>query len=104
MCYNQRPTSKARILKNVFSKYYVAKVQPYLAGVHRRTRNWLEPVNRLAQVQQAHMPPTFTAYFEAQLSLDAEDALWARYQRALHRHTEAWQTVLGQCGLMPGSS
>ncbi len=103
MCYNQRPTPNARILDNVFRKYYVAQVQPYLAQAHRQARNWLESVNRLAAAQQAQMPPTFAAYFEAQLSLDAPEALWTRYERALHRHTEAWQTVLGQCGLMPGN-
>ncbi len=104
MCYKQRPTSKARILDNVFRKYYVAQVQPYLSRVHRQTRAWLEPINQLAEAQRAQITPAFAAYFEAQLSLDAPDALWARYQRALHRHTEAWQTMLGQCGLMPGKT
>ncbi len=103
MCYNQQPTPKARILNNVFRKYYVGQVQPYLARVHRQARNWLKPVNRLAAAQQAQMPPTFATYFEAQLSLDAPEALWTRYERSLHRHTEAWQAALGQCGLMPGN-
>ncbi len=104
MCYKQRPTEKARILENVFRKYYVALVQPYLSRVHRQTRTWLEPVNRLAEAQRAQMTPAFAAYFEAQLSLDAPDGLWKKYDRAVHRHTRAWQTVLGQCGLMPGNS
>ncbi len=104
VCYNGLPNSRARILENVFRKYYVAQVQPYLSQVHRQTRAWLEPINRLAETQRAQMTPAFAAYFEAQLSLEAADALWARYERSLHRHTKAWQTVLGQCGLMPGKS
>ncbi len=104
MCYDQRPTPKARILQNVFNKYYVAQVQPYLSRVHRQTRAWLEMINRLAVAQQTRMTPAFAAYFEAQLSLAAPDALWARYERSMHRHTDAWQTVLDQCGLMPGNA
>ncbi len=104
LCYQQRPTPKARILENVFRKYYVSQVQPYLSRVHRQTQNWLEPINLLAEAQQTQMTPAFEAYFEAQLSLEASDALWKMYERALHRHTRAWQSVLGQCGLMPGQS
>ncbi len=104
LCYDGRPSPKGRILSNVFRKYYVAQVQPYLASVHRQSRAWLEPVNRLAEAQRPQMTPAFADYFEAQLSLVARDALWARYERSLHRHTEAWQAVLGQCGLMPGNS
>ena len=104
MCYDGRANPKARILDNVFRKYYVAQVQPYLSRVHRQTRNWLERVNQLAKTQQAQTTPAFAAYFDAQLSLDAPDALWARYERSLQRHTRAWQTILGQCGLMPGTA
>ncbi len=104
VCYNKRPTPKARIFDNVFRKQYVDRVQPYLARVHRQARDWLTLVNRLASAQEGQMTPVFAAYFEAQLSMEAEGALWSRYQRALARHTEAWQTVLAQCGLMPGKT
>ena len=104
MCYNRRPTPKARILDTVFRKHYVARVQPYLARVHRQAREWLVLVNRLASAQEGQMTPAFAAYFEAQLSMEAKEAIWSRYQRALARHTEAWQTVLAQCGLLPGKS
>jgi len=79
-------------------------VQPYLARVHRQAQDWLTLVNRLANAQQGQMTPAFAAYFQAQLSMEAEGAIWSRYERALARHTEAWQTVLAQCGLMPGKS
>ena len=104
VCYNKRPTPKARILDTVFRKHYVERVQPYLSRVHRQARDWLALVNRLVSAQQGQMTPAFAAYFQAQLSMEAEDALWSRYKRALARHTEAWQTVLAQCGLMPGTS
>ena len=104
MCYNKRATPKARILDTVFRKYYVDRVQPYLARVHRQARDWLELINRLAKAQEAQMTTAFAAYFETQLSIEAESAIWSRYQRALARHTEAWQTMLAQCGLMPGKS
>ncbi len=102
VCYNKRTTPKARILDTLFRKFYVGEVQPYLAQVHRQARAWLTLINRLAHAQQAQMTPAFAAYFEAQLSMEAEAALWSRYERALARHTEAWQRVLSQCGLMPG--
>ncbi len=102
VCYNKRTTPKARILDTVFRKFYVGEVQPYLAKVHRQARDWLTLVNQLADAQQREMTPAFSAYFEAQLSMKSEGGLWSRYERALARHTEAWQSVLSQCGLMPG--
>ena len=102
MCYNGRATPRARHLENVFYTFYVAQVQPYLSQVHRQTRTWLERVNQLATAQRAQMTPAFEAYFDTQLSLDAPAALWTGYEESLRRHTNAWQTILGQCGLMPG--
>ncbi len=102
VCYKKRPTPKARILDTVFRKYYVGKVQPYLTQVHRQAHDWLTTINRLAHAQSGQITPAFSAYFEAQLSMQADGALWPRYERALARHTEAWQSVLTQCGLMPG--
>ena len=102
LCYRGRATPEARIFDNVFRKFYVGQVQPYLARAHRQARDWLTPVNRLAGQQAASMTPGFRAYFDAQLSVSADGALWASYQRAHRRHTRAWQALLSQCGLMPG--
>ncbi|MEH6823524.1 MAG: DUF3080 family protein [Motiliproteus sp.] len=39
---------------------------------------------------------------QAMLDTDAKGGLWDSYQQAVNAHTQAWQNLLRQCGLMPG--
>lgn len=98
VCTPDKPGPSARAVEAVFREHYVARVRPYLATVHRQARDWLTLVNRLAHEQRGHSTPAFDAYFEAQLSMQANGALWPRFQRARERHTQAWRAVLVQCG------
>ncbi|NVK41323.1 MAG: DUF3080 domain-containing protein [Oceanospirillaceae bacterium] len=101
LCPQQRPTPDAKILLNVFTKFYAGEVQPYLARVHRDGERWRRLHDKLI-----HDLPATTAmrdYWEQVLSEQNPESVWRRYVDARDRHTHAWQTVLRRCGLMPGS-
>ncbi|MCV6590872.1 MAG: DUF3080 domain-containing protein [Marinobacterium sp.] len=99
LCPQGRPTPQAKILHNVFQKYYAGQVQPYMATIHRSGAQWLQQHEQLlaALIERQRL-----ASYEAAV-LSREGALWQSYIRARDRHTQAWQTQLRQCGLMPGS-
>ena len=95
-CPLGRPTERGRILENVFRRFYVAGVQPYLAAVDREATAWTDALDRLAAAQRVPVPEAL-APDPARRSLE-------RMRRARDRHTEAWQAVLGDCGLGPGGT
>ena len=100
ICFNRKQNSKSEILWNVFMKFYVGELQPYIAQVEREGKEWsrlhnavIEPLSEIRQTELiAH-------YF----SLTYESPVWGPYLQARQRHTEAWQTLLDQCGLRPGT-
>ncbi|MCP4598187.1 DUF3080 family protein [Neptuniibacter sp.] len=104
LCFNQKPSAKAQILKNVFYKFYIGEFQPYLAQSHRHAKNWIELNNLLfLNFEQAglNVPKAMETYQLLVLSETAEGSLWFRYQSARKKHTQAWQKILKQCRMMP---
>ena len=45
----------------------------------------------------------FEAYWRKTWSASDPESLWRRFQGAIDQHTRVWQTLLTQCGLMPGT-
>ncbi|MDO6563481.1 DUF3080 family protein [Amphritea sp. 1_MG-2023] len=101
LCYNQQATPKARIVKNVFNKYYAAELQPYMAKIDRDGRQWLALNQQLLQ-HFTVIPEPMQRY--QRLALSTEAPFWQRYIEARNRHTQAWQRLLKQCNLMPSAS
>lgn len=101
VCPQRVPTRRARILKNVFMKFYAGEVQPYLSGIHREGRSWIERARALYEAQAATPPEPFRVYAERMLETTGPASYWDRFERSISRHTKAWQRVLGHCGLMP---
>lgn len=100
ICFNNRPNNRARIIHSVFTGWYADQLQPLMSALHRSGTEWRKGLEPL----YTHLPvtPALDAYFSATLS-DQEDSLWQQYIKARDRHTTAWQRLLGQCGMMPGS-
>lgn len=100
LCPQQRPTPKARILLNVFNKYYAGEVQPYMARVDRSGQRW----KALHQQLLNNLPAT-PAMRDYQWHIFADtnpDSLWQGYIQARDHHTRSWQATLRHCNLMPG--
>ncbi|WP_339842629.1 DUF3080 family protein [uncultured Halopseudomonas sp.] len=100
LCPMGQPTSRSRILLNVFVLFYAGEIQPYMAQIQRLGQPWQQNISQLKAVPA--IPPATANYLG---SLAGEDnALWLRYQRQLTAHSEAWQEVLGACQMRPGQS
>lgn len=99
-CLPGHRNPRTDILRNVFAKYYSGTFQPYLSKVHRSGQIWLETNQKLAAALP--LPLAMDAYFNETLSLEHPNSLWQQYIRARDRHTQAWQRLLSQCGMMPG--
>lgn len=97
LCFNQKQNRKSEILWNVFLKYYVNSLQPYLAVVERDGRSW----TMFHQSMFEQLRPKDQTWLKVYLS--DEGPLWAPYRSARERHTLAWQALLEQCGLRPGT-
>ncbi len=104
LCLQPSPTPQARILRTVLFKFYMGRIQPYLAQLNRHGRQWLDTLNHIITRQRDLAPPAIQRFRRQQLSQQNESAPWQQFQQAIARHTEAWQELLGQCGLMPSRS
>ncbi len=104
ICFAGKANDKARIMKNILTGMYATQVQPYLARVYREGRPWLEHLDNLAAFTQAPVSPAMAAFRQAMLNPAATEGLWDNFQRAVKAHTQAWQRLLRQCGLMPGDA
>ncbi|MES1923884.1 hypothetical protein T31B1_01135 [Salinisphaera sp. T31B1] len=101
ICFNQRPNRRGRTLQTILLEVYGPEVQSYLADLVRAGHQWRAAVDRLVDAQRTPVPASFRTYWQATLATDS--GLWPRLNTAIEDHTRQWQTLLGDCGLMPGS-
>lgn len=101
-CYKNHKPRRADILGNIFQEYYAGQVQPYMALLQREGKHWLTTHQQI--MQRLPVPAAMSAWQQQVISLDAPDSLWQQWQQANKRHTQAWQDILGQCGMMPGQA
>ncbi|GGK83042.1 DUF3080 family protein [Amphritea balenae] len=99
LCYNQTATSKANIVKNVFQKYYISQLQPYMARLDQQGKIWLRINTQL--INQFTVTPASTKNYYTRVIDPETSQLWHNYLEARNQHTKAWQNLLRQCGLMP---
>lgn len=103
LCLNGKPNNQSDIVQNMFFNVYIGKIQPYMSAVNQGRAALIEPFGRLAEAQKAVMPEDFARWYERHLSQHAADSLWREFDIAMMAHTTAWQELLGQCGLRPGT-
>lgn len=101
ICFNNRPNNQARIIRNVFQKFYAGELQPYMSLVDRQGREWLEMQQQI--LGRLPVPAGAQRYFRLVLDSKASEGLWQHYLNARDEHTRNWQRLLRQCGMMPGS-
>lgn len=99
-CFKDHQPPRAAVLNNVFRKYYVEQVQPYMATVEQNAKLWFE--THAAIIQKLPATPGMKSYADQVFSLENSNSLWSRWITARDHHTKAWQTILGQCNMMPG--
>ena len=101
VCYQHQANDTGRILHTVFLKFYVGRVQPYLAQTHQAGKGVLLAMEKMLDLQQPHIPKGFKPYAQRYLSTTHSKSLWREFELAIKAHTEIWQRLLKQCGMMP---
>lgn len=99
LCFNQQASSQFRTVNNVFRKYYIGQVQPYLAQLHQHAEFILEALDDLYLLQRS--TEQFPEYWQAVYK--SERSEWQQFEHAIRSHTELWQSLLRQCGALPGA-
>lgn len=102
LCRKQMRTRQAEIMGNMFVSVYATHVQRYMAEVQRVRHNLLPPLQSLAAIGDPSASPAFAAYAEHVVFERGENSHWRALDRAVERHTRAWQELLKQCGMRPG--
>lgn len=103
VCPNGRRTQRANYLQNVFIKFYAGEVQPYLSKLYRAGQSLLPQLAELRNAQTTQVPTAFEAYYRQLIDAEASAGLWKNFLQRMQAHTRAWQGLLKQCGMMPGS-
>lgn len=99
-----RPDLRPRAAENMrgmFMSVYIGEVQPYLAEIQRARRELMPPLRELAAIGGGRSA-ALAGYARRTLGEADADSVWHRFDRAVARHAEAWQALLGQCGMRPG--
>ncbi|MFT7387058.1 MAG: hypothetical protein ACI8VC_000295 [Candidatus Endobugula sp.] len=97
LCQKQQTNNQFTIVDNVFHKYYIGQVQPYLAALHQQSNSVFLEIDGLLNIQQA--PSNIVSFWNELYRND--DSEWQRFNRAIKTHTLNWQALLKQCGMLP---
>jgi hypothetical protein len=73
------------------------------SSLHRQGASLLTTIHELRQVEAIEPPLAFTDFCDTWVNPETPDGLWQRYNLQIGMHTQAWQAVLTQCGVLPGS-
>lgn len=103
LCHRKVQTRQARTMRSMFTSVYVGHVQPYLADVQHVRRELLPPLQALARIEGEGHGAAFDEYLRAAVADSAEGNHWQAFDQSVVRHTRAWQRLLEQCGMQPGS-
>ena len=97
LCRNDTPNAQFDIVNNVFRKFYIGEVQPYIAAVYQQAQTSIEALDNLAKLQT--VPVAYDDFWSSVYS--DKNSEWQQLTRAIKLHTENWQALLTQCGSMP---
>ena len=100
-CFPGHKPPRATVLYNVFQKFYAGKVQPYMAVIQRQGNPWFMLQDEL--MKQLPVTEDMQVYRQQVLGMDVDGSVWGQWIKARERHTKAWQAILGQCNMMPGT-
>lgn len=99
LCRNNKPTPKAKILRQVFDNHYVSDLQPQFAAHYGADQATVQALRQLQQRLADVAPESFTQWYATTLDPENLDAEWQRTQAALRGHALAWQRLWTHCGM-----
>lgn len=98
LCRKSVPNAQFAIVNNVFRKFYIGEVQPYLASVYQQAEISLQHIDQLLALQT--IPDTYHSFWLSVYKSDNSE--WQKFKYSIQNHTENWQALLKQCGRLPG--
>ena len=97
-CSDGKTKEKAKVLKNIFEKFYVGKIQPYLSRVHKESSVWLTMIGKM--VSQHHTQSEILLnYYKKQLDPTQNTSAFARLTSANTDHINAWKKLFDKCNI-----
>ena len=103
VCYNETPSRRAEILNNVFTRYYVTSLQPYLSRLDKEASLLLTVTHRYSPHRSAENTPQVTAFYDAYLNPDKANVL-TDMRTAIRQHALVWNRLLRECGMAVGGN
>jgi hypothetical protein len=97
LCRQQQSNPQFTIVNNVFYKYYIGQVQPYIAGLHKQATNVFSVVDELVNIQDENH--TLHVFWDNVYRSDNSE--WQLFNQQVKTHTLHWQALLKQCGKLP---
>lgn len=97
-CSDGKTREKAQILKNIFEKFYVGKIQPYLSRVHKESSIWLTIIEKMLG-QHHTQSEILLNYYKKQLDPKQNTSAIARLTSANTDHINAWKKLFEKCNI-----
>ena len=99
LCRQATPNKQFDIVNNVFRKFYIGEVQPYIATVFQQAEASLQLLDTMFASKS--LPNDYQQFWQALYR--GENSEWLLFKNSIQIHTENWQQLLKQCGSLPGA-
>lgn len=99
LCRQQQTNTQFTIVNNVFYKYYIGQVQPYISGLHKQSGVVFSAIDELVKMQEPNRTQALTDFWAAVYR--DKNSEWQLFNRQVEIHTLNWQALLKQCGKLP---
>jgi hypothetical protein len=103
VCINETPSMRSEILQNVFTKFYVMQLQPYLSRLDKEAGLLLTATHRHSPHGFDQSSPAVLAFHDQYLDPDGNNALQSM-RKALKQHALTWNRLLRSCGMKVGGT
>jgi len=97
LCGPNRNQQKAVYLSNVFNRFFIAKIQPYLVELDSQYRQIQTPLQALLQ-PPSEISSDFSAYYQSYIAGDLYDS----FRQTTMNHVKFWQRTFKRCGMKVG--
>jgi hypothetical protein len=99
LCITGQQTNNAKILFNVFQKFYLAQVQPYMSRSDRSGKQLLAQLKDMHALLDVPEQQSLIIFTQWLAELERRQQM---FTQASQRHVYAWRQTLEECGFIPG--
>lgn len=104
ICFDQKPSQKATILKNVLHKYYVAALQPYLSRIDKEAGHLWNIFAEHDSKLLNDVKPGVANFRDHYFFSEFERGVLDEFRQSMKIHAQQWSKLLEHCGLSVGNA